>query len=423
MAQGDMDNNAQISQRPYDLVVFGATGFVGKILCQYLIKHLETQGQVRWAIAARSQKKLEQLKTALGSQADGLPILIADVTDASSLKQLCSQTRVVISTVGPYALYGEPLVKACVETGTDYCDLTGEFQWIRRMIETYEAAAQQSGARIVHCCGFDSIPSDLGVYYLQQQAQNQFGKPCVRVKMRVKSAQGGVSGGTVASGINLVKEARDNPARQEEQMDPYSLCIGFPHPRQRQSTLIPVQYDNDFHGWTGSFVMAEANARIVLRSNALLNNAYGQDFFYDEGTLTGNGIPGWAMAQGLDLGLKGFALAAALPPTRWALQEWIVPSPGEGPSPEQQEQGFYDLRFWGQTATGETLQVKVTGDRDPGYGSTAKILGQAGLCLAQDIPSTGAKGGFWTPAALFKSPLIERLTADAGLTFEILESD
>lgn len=415
------------TQRQYDLVVFGATGFVGKLLCEYLVDHLVTQPSVKWAIAARSQTKLEQLKIALGPKADSLPILTADITDRSSLEHLCSQTRVVISTVGPYALYGEPLVKTCVETGTDYCDLTGEFQWIRRMIKTYEAAAQQSEARIVHCCGFDSIPSDLGVYYLQQQAQQRFGTPCVRVKMRVKAAQGGVSGGTVASGINLVKEAMADPALQAEQLNPHSLCIGTDDkgvdpPRRPESTLIPVQYDDDFQTWATAFVMAEMNVRIVLRSNALLNNAYGTDFFYDEGVLTGNGIGGWTQAQGWALGLKGFAIAAAFPPSRWALENWIVPAPGEGPSLEQQANGFYDLRFWGETAKGARIQVKVRGDRDPGYGSTAKMLGQAGLCLANDSPLEDVKGGFWTPAALFKETLIERLINYAGLTFEVIET-
>jgi short subunit dehydrogenase-like uncharacterized protein len=289
------------------------------------------------------------------------------------------------------------------------------------MIDQYEAAAQQSGARIVHCCGFDSIPSDLGVYYLQQQALSQFGQPCTRVKMRVKAAQGGVSGGTVASGINLVKEASSNPALQGERMDPYSLCLGRDRPSRQESTLIPVQHDDDFQQWVTPFVMAEVNARIVFRTNALLDNAYGQSFYYDEAILTGEGIPGWAIAQGLDLGLKGFALAAAFSPTRWVLEEWVVPSSGEGPSPQEQERGFYDLRFWGQTAEGDVIWVKVTGDRDPGYGSTAKILGQAGLCLAKDVPMTGAGGGFWTPAALFKDALIERLMQDAGLTFEVIE--
>lgn len=405
---------------PYDLVVFGATGFVGGLLCDYLLRQVGAAGELRWAIAGRTPRKLDQRIAALGPPAANLPCLQADATDEASLRHLCAQTRVVISTVGPYALYGEPLVKACAESGTDYCDLTGEPQWIRQMLQRYEAAAQRSGARIVHCCGFDAIPSDLGVYFLQQQAQRQFGQPCDRVKMRLKAARGALSGGTAASGINLVKEAADSAALRQELADPYSLCPTRPPVPQHAPLLIPVQYDADLQAWAAPFVMAGINTRIVLRSNAQLDNAYGSHFQYDEAVLTGPGPAGWLAAQGLKLGLDGAILAAALPPTRWLLQTTVVPNPGEGPSLEEQERGFYDLRFWGKTASGQTLQVKVTGDRDPGYGSTAKLLGQAGLCLAQDVPKSAKAGGVWTPAALFGERLIERLRQDAGLTFEII---
>lgn len=406
--------------RQYDLVVFGATGFVGSLVSQYLLAHVGVQGCVKWAIAGRSPAKLTQLLATMGPLAVDLPMVVADVTDEASLQALCAQTRVVLSTVGPYALYGEPLVKLCAATGTDYCDLTGEVQWIRQMIQQYEPLAQQSGARIVHCCGFDSIPSDLGVYYLQQQAQQHWGQPCGQVKMRVKAAQGGVSGGTAASGVNLVKEAIANPTLRQELKDPYFLCPPpqpvAPHP----PTLIPVQADDAFDEWVAPFVMAEVNTRIVLRSNALSEFAYGDTFQYDEAILTGKGMVGWLAAQGVKVGLDGFTLAAALPPTRWLLEQWILPTSGEGPTAEAQAQGFYDLRFWGKTAAGQTLTVKVTGDRDPGYGSTAKILSQAGICLAQDFPKSAQAGGFWTPATLFGETLIKRLIAAAGLTFEVL---
>ncbi|NEQ53482.1 MAG: NAD-dependent epimerase/dehydratase family protein, partial [Leptolyngbya sp. SIO3F4] len=247
----------------YNLVVFGATGFVGRILCQYLLDQVGVNGSVKWAIASRSEAKLNALVSDLG--ANSLPQIIADVTDEASLRDLCAQTQVVISTVGPYALYGEPLVKVCAETGTDYCDLTGEPQWIRQMIQRYSSTAEQSGARIVHCCGFDSIPSDLGVYYLQQQAKQQFGKFCDRVKMRVKAAMGGVSGGTAASGINLVREASGDPALRQELNNPYSLCPDSSRSLEHPSTLVPVEYDQDFKGWVSPFVMAAINTRIVLR--------------------------------------------------------------------------------------------------------------------------------------------------------------
>ena len=406
----------------YDLVVFGATGFVGRILCNYLLDQVKANNSVRWAVAGRSRAKLEAL-VELGSRADGLPHLTADATDEISLRELCAQTRVVISTVGPYALYGELLIKVCAETGTDYCDLTGEPQWVRQMIERYQAVAQSSGARIVHCCGFDSVPSDLGVYYLQQQAQQQLGQPCNYVKMRVKAARGGISGGTVASGINIIQEARINPELRQELDNPYSLCPGNPSSMTHPPTLIPVQYDSDFQAWVSPFVMAAINTRIVLRSNALLEYSYGRSFQYEEAVLTGSNVKGQLAAKGLSAALTGLTIATAFPPARWLLENTIMPKQGEGPSQASQEQGFYDLRFWGVTASGETIEVKVLGDRDPGYGSTAKILGQAGLCMAQDFAKSSDKpGGFWTPASMFGNRLIERLVKAAGLTFECKKS-
>ncbi|MFG6102224.1 saccharopine dehydrogenase NADP-binding domain-containing protein [Leptothoe sp. EHU-05/26/07-4] len=401
----------------YNLVVFGATGFVGRILCQYLLKQVGVHGSVKWAIAGRSQAKLNALVSDL--EANGLPQIIADVSDEASLRHMCDQTQVVISTVGPYALYGEPLVKVCAETGTDYCDLTGEPQWIRRMIQRYSATAEQSGARIVHCCGFDSIPSDLGVYYLQQQAKQRFGRVCDRIKMRLIAARGGISGGTAASGINLAKETSTNAALRQELDNPYSLCPDSSQLSEPPPILVPVQYDPDFQGWVSPFVMAAIDTRIVLRSNALLDYAYGKQFQYDEAVLTGPSATGWLVAQGLSVSLVGVAAAMAFSPTRWLLETMLIPKPGEGPSQAAQEQGFYDLRFWGTTAEGQTIQIKVTGDRDPGYGSTAKILGQAGLCLAEDFPPSVKAGGFWTPASMFGEVLIDRLVKAAGLTFEV----
>ena len=399
-------------QLDYDLVVFGATGFVGRILCDYLLDQVENS--VRWAVAGRSKAKLETLVAELGTAA----YIAADATDEASLRELCAQTRVVISTVGPYALHGERLVKVCAETGTDYCDLTGEPQWVRQMIERYQSAAQSSGARIVHCCGFDSVPSDLGVYYLQQQAKQRFGQPCNRIKMRVKAAKGGVSGGTVASGINIIQEARSNPNLRQELDNPYSLCPETPSTVTHPPTLGDAQYDPDFQEWVSPFVMAAINTRIVLRSNALLEYSYGKSFQYEEAVLTGSNVKGQLAAKGLSAALTGLTVAAAFSPTRWLLKNTIIPKQGEGPSEVSQEQGFYDLRFWGVTASGETIEVKVLGDRDPGYGSTAKMLGQAGLCMAQDFAKSDKPGGFWTPASMFGNHLIERLVKAAGLTFK-----
>ena len=409
-----------MSSPAHEIVVFGATSFVGQILCRYLVGRHDVGGGLRWAIAGRSQSKLEALRDALGADAVGLPILVADAADDAALRELCESSQAVVSTVGPYALFGEPLVKACAESGTDYCDLTGEAQWIRRMIERYESTAKQSGARIVHCCGFDSIPSDLGVWFLQREAQSRFGAPCTRVKMRVRGMRGGFSGGTVASLMNVIKEAGRDPGLRRELANPYSLCPKGHPTKARQPQQKSASFDADFKAWTAPFVMAAINTRIVQRSNALSGLAYGKTFVYDEAVLTGRGLSGRLKAASMGAGLGGFMLAAALPPSRWVLERFVVPKPGEGPTPEAQEKGFFDLRFHGSTARGQTLRAKLTGDRDPGYGSTAKMLGEAAACLAQDLP-VERKGGFWTPSTLMGEALHARLVAHAGLEFSLLD--
>ncbi len=405
----------------FDIVVFGATSFVGKILSRYLLDQFGTDGDLRWAAAGRSQEKLDALRIDLGRAAARLPVLVADARDPASLEAMCARARVVVSTVGPYALHGEPLVKACSQSGTDYCDLTGEVQWIRRMIDRYGDDARESGARIVHCCGFDSIPSDLGVYFLQREALRRFGQPCTRIRMRVRAMRGGFSGGTAASLMNAIKEAAADPKLRKELANPYSLCPKGERRGPRQPSVKGAEFDKAFGAWTAPFVMSAINTRIVHRSNALLDHAYGADFVYDEAVLTGKGTKGRLNATGMALGLGAFMVGGVLPPTRWLLERFLLPAPGEGPSPEAQDKGFFDLRFDGTTADGRRLRAKVTGDRDPGYGSTAKMLGQAAACLAADIGKEDKPGGFWTPATIFGDRLIARLQADAGLAFEVLD--
>lgn len=407
--------------KEFDLVVFGATSFVGRILCDYLVNE-HTEANLSWAMAARSQSKLDQLKAELGAKADTIPALIADSSGEASLQTLCAKASVIISTVGPYALYGELLVKACAESGTDYCDLTGEAPWIRLMIERYEESAKRSGARIVNSCGFDSIPSDLGVLFLQEHAQKITGSYCSAVKMRVKDMEGGASGGTVASGVNMYKEAAENPALQQEMLDVYSLCpsgSGFTAPQHQ----IEVEFDEDFDSWVGPFIMESINRRIVLRSNAIQPDGhYDHSFLYDEGVLTGAGNAGEKKAKRLAFGIS---LAPKLLSRGWLrgiLVKFFLPKPGEGPSKEQQLNGCYDLRFLGLTDDGAKLAVKVTGDRDPGYGSTAKMLAQAAISLHRDVDKGDVKGGFWTPATVFDEKLIDRLRRFAGMTFDVLET-
>lgn len=412
-----------MNAKPYPVVVFGATSFVGRLLCRYLLERHGVDGsapggELAWAAAGRSMSRLEALRAELGPTARELPLLVADAADERAMRELCAQARVVVSTVGPYALYGEPLVRACAESGTDYCDLTGEPQWIRRMIGRYAAAAEASGARLVHCCGFDSIPSDLGVFYTQAQARQLLGSPCERIAMRVRAMRGGVSGGTVASLINVARELRQDPALRRELADPYSLCPPAPG-RPRQPRANGVRFDAEAGAWTAPFVMAGINTRIVLRTQAIAPAGVAVPALrYDEAVLTGRGPLGWLRAAATAAGLGAFMTAVMLGPTRALLERWVLPAPGEGPAPEAQARGFFDLRFFGRTAAGRTLRTRVIGDRDPGYGSTAKMLGEAAACLALDLPP--GPGGFWTPASLAGERLVRRLETHAGLRFEVL---
>ena len=402
----------------FDVVVFGATSFVGQIITRYLFDQYGVNGPVNWAIAGRSESKLSALRTTLGESATTLPIIVADAQSADALRNLCTKTKVVMSTVGPYALYGEPLVKACAETGTDYCDLTGEAPWIKHMIEKYEATAQQTGARIVHSCGYDSIPSDMGVYFLQQQAKERFGQYCSTVKMRVKAAKGGVSGGTIASMLNLVKKASGDATLRKELANPYSICPPVEYVRPKQKPITSVVYDDDAKAWVAPFVMAAVNERVVQRSNALLH--YHKNFMYNEAVRTGKGPLGFMGAAAVTMATGGFMVAVAVPPIRGFIHLFL-PKPGEGPSLEAQRSGYFVHEVYGKTESGQSLTVRVSGNRDPGYGSTAKMISQAGLCLAQDVSKADKPGGFYTPAALFGERLIERLQSFAGLTFDVVE--
>jgi short subunit dehydrogenase-like uncharacterized protein len=410
-----------MTTKPYDVVVFGATSFVGQLLARYLCEEFGLYGKLHWAAAGRSLPKLEAMRKSLGQGAGKLRLLQADADDEASLQKLCRSARVIVSTVGPYALYGEPLVRACAETGTDYCDLTGEVQWMRRMIHKYEKTAQASGARIVHNCGFDSIPSDLGVHYLQQQARERFGRHCTTVKMRVRSMRGGFSGGTVATALNALEEIKANPGLRRELADPYSICPAGSGKRVRQANVGLAEYDPDFDAWVAPFVMSVINTRVVHRTNALLHDAYGPEFRYDEAVMMGRGLRGRLAAMAMGTGVGAFMVAGSIGTLRTLLEKYVLPAPGEGPSPEAQLKGGFDLRFHGRTKQGDVLRTRVTGDRDPGYGSTAKILGQATACLASDISKKNVAGGFWTPATIFGDRIVERLQQHAGVKFELLD--
>ena len=403
-----------------DLIVFGATSFVGKIICRYLANE-RIEPNFSWAMAARSEEKLESLRATLGSGAEHIPIIVAESFDKAALAALCDRTAVVLSTVGPYALYGETLVKVCAQSGTDYCDLTGEPQFIKRMISLYEDDAKNSGARIVNCCGFDSIPSDIGVKFLQKEAYKKFGTKCDKVRLRVKAIRGGPSGGTIASGINTLASAfKDNDLKRELR-DPYSLCPPGHRNMVRQDD-ISLAYDNEFKSWVGPFIMATINTRVVLRSNALMEDPYAVQFKYDEGFLTGDGIKGQKRAKRLVRLSKISIGLLSIPFVRSLLTRYVFPKPGEGPSLDEQNSGFYDFRFLGRTQHGDEIRVKVLGDKDPGYGSTAKMLAQAGISLVRDISKEEVSGGFWTPASIFNDDFTNRLIMNAGLSFEVLST-
>lgn len=403
--------------KKFDVVIYGATSFVGQILTRYMWQRHGLKGEVTWAVAGRSKSKLMGVLSELGTGAEKLPMLIADASDQAGLKAMVDSTRVVCSTVGPYALYGSDLVKLCAETGTDYCDLTGEVQWIDRMIQANEEAAKKSGARIVHCCGFDSIPSDMGVYFLQQEAKAKFGQPCNQIKMRVRKLRGEFSGGTVASLMNVTKEVAANPKMAKKLANPFLIAPS--NPGTRQPNVKFAEYDESAKSWVAPFIMAAINTRVVHRSNGLQDWAYGTDFKYDEATMVGAGMKGRITGMTMASAMGAFMVGAALPPTRWVLERFVVPKPGEGPSQQSQDRGSYDLRFFGSTADGKQLVSKVTGDKDPGYGSTAKMLGEAAVCLANDVPKAG--GGFWTPSTLMGDALLARLQTHAGLEFAVVE--
>jgi len=408
-----------MKNKTHDIVIFGATSFVGQLICEYMLDQF-ADGKLSWALAGRSESKLKTLKERLGPLAKELPLIIADASDLSALKQMCQQTKVVLSTVGPYDLYGEPLIQACVATGTDYCDLTGEAHWISKMLKKYEQSAKHSGARIVHCTGFDSIPSDLGVHFLQREARKQFGTPCNQVKLRIKNMRGAASGGTIATALNIAQQIKTDPDVKKIMANPYSLCPSD-HGNKTRQHEVKLEFDPTFKKWTAPFFMSVINTRIVHRSNALSNHAYGNEFKYNEGMMTSNGIKGKLRARSIYWGLGAFFAGISSRPIRALLTRFVLPQPGEGPSKEDQKKGFYDFRFVGTTEKGEQIMTQVLGDMDPGYGSTAKIIGQVAACMVFDVTDE-VGGGFWTPATLMGDVLITRLNQYSGLTFTVLES-
>ncbi|WP_434417895.1 saccharopine dehydrogenase family protein [Nannocystis pusilla] len=400
--------------RELDIVLFGASGFTGRLVAEYLVAR---RSGVRLALAGRSGHRLAEVRSGLAGidpAAEALPIVIGDSRDPRAMADIARRARVVCSTVGPYSNYGDPLVAACVEAGTSYCDITGEIHWIRRTIEAHQARAQATGARIVHCCGFDSIPSDLGVFMLHQHLAAQ-GDRLVEAHGRVSmKSPGGLSGGSIATLMAIFEDLHE-PTVRRALLDPYVLDPpGGARGPDRRDFRAPGR-DADSRSWTAPFMMAPINTRVVRRSNALLGHAYGRDFRYDEAVATGEGVAGFVRAAGISAALGGAGALAVVPLGRKLLARFLPP-PGEGPNREQREQGWFRVEIHARSAAGKTLTGVVGGSHDPGYGGTAIMLGEAALSLAQDdLPSSG---GVLTPAVAMGEKLIERLRA-AGDMYQV----
>ena len=389
-----------MSDREFDVVIFGASGYTGKLVAEYMNDQYGDDQSIKYAIAGRNTEKLLEVKKDLNLNED-ITILEVDSTDLDSLDKMTTSAKCILTTVGPYQLYGSKLVESCAKNGTDYVDLTGEPGWMYEMINAHKETAQKSGARIVFSCGFDSIPFDLGVYFVQNAAKEKFGKPAPHVRGRVKSMNGEFSGGTIASLGATMSTLKEKPELIKVLANPFSLTEGFEGPSQLDDSK-PL-LDEKMNMWLAPFVMAPINTKNIHRSNALLDHAYGKDFCYDEMMIAGEGDEGEQIAKAMSSGNP--------------MGGDNVPQPGEGPSKESREQGNYDVLFFADLEEG-SIGARVTGDMDPGYGSTSKMIAESALCLVQDCSNLA--GGIYTPAPSMGEKLIDRLIKKAGLTFDIV---
>ena len=395
-----------LDKREFDVIVWGASGFTGRLVAEYLFQNYN-HNELNWAIAGRDSKKLNRLRDKYLNQ--NIPIIIADSFDDVSLTKMTERTKVICTTVGPYAKYGSQLVKSCVKSKTHYCDLAGEAQWIRKMIDNYHKAAKVNQIRIVNSCGFDSVPSDLGVYYIHKIIS----KKNLSIKMRVTGAKGSYSGGTYASMKNIINEAYKDKEVRKSLTNPYGL-----NPKGQQDgldtrDLRSVKYDKKINSWISPFLMAGINTRIVRRSNALSNFSYGQKFQYDEAVMTGKGLKG--RINGIILSIPLMFLSAKPGSFSDKIFNIISPKPGQGPNKKERENGYFSFRFFVFDEQGVKSTFKVTGDRDPGYGSTSKMLAESAVCLAKD--KLDDKYGVLTPSYAMGDNILNRLISKAGLTF------
>ncbi|MDJ0630175.1 MAG: saccharopine dehydrogenase NADP-binding domain-containing protein [Rhodobacter sp.] len=410
-----------MNKREFDIVLWGATGATGRRAAHHLARRCGGRG-LRLAIGGRNRERLEAIREDLPNADGPIALLVGDSHDAAFIGEMATRARVVASTVGPFALYGSELVAACVKSGTHYCDLTAEPQWMRAMIDAHEDEARETGARIVHSCGHDSIPSDLGVQFLQDAALARHGKPCKRIATRVTQMKGGFSGGTAASFLNAMRLRETDPNFSRVSNDPYALCpedqrTGPDGPDRMMP--IEVTWDADLRAWTKPYFMGPMNSKVVRRSNAIMGYPYGRDFRYQETALTRGGIGGWWTAMRSTLFGRLFLIAMAVPATRGLLQRHVLPKSGEGPSKEVRESGSYELVLVGEQPDGTILKARIIGQGDPGVRSTTLMLTEAALCLAEDTDRIPVGGGFWTPASAMGHLLRDRITTHAGMSFEL----
>ena len=402
--------------RDHDVVVFGATGFVGELTANYLAEQAPAEAKI--ALGGRSQEKLEAVRSRLPSRAADWPLIVADSHDREALDVLAKSTKVVATTVGPYYKYGLPMVEACAAAGTHYADLTGETLFMRQAIDAADEAAKASGARIVHTCGFDSIPSDLGVFLLNELVKANGDGDLTETTLVVKAMRGGFSGGTLASLKGQLDAGKADKQARKGLMDPYGLSPD----RAAEPNLGPekdptgVCSDKQLGGWLAPFVMGTINTRVVRRSNALSGYAYGRELRYRELMLGGSGPAGLAKASGI-VGVLGAMFGGlAFPPTRKLLDR-LLPDPGEGPSEKAREKGFYKIETHTTTSTGKRYVCKIAAPGDPGYKATAVLLGESALALALDEQSLPKVAGVLTPSTAMGNVLADRLRA-AGHSYD-----
>ena len=380
----------------YDFVVYGASGFTGKLVVEYALNQYSNE-DISWAIAGRNLEKLQNLKEEFKLTND-VGIIQVDSDDQSSIDALVQQTKCVLTTVGPYQLYGDKVVRTCISSGTDYVDLCGEVGFMHKIISECSAEAKQTGARIVFSCGFDSIPFDLGVLFVQEEVMSKLNKYAPSVRGRVRDMNGEFSGGTAASMKATMAALQSDPELLNVLVNPHALCEGFQGIQQDDDSK-PV-YDEELDTWVAPFFMAPINTKNIHRSNKLMNHIYGENFKYNEMWIQGPGEEGKAAAE----------FISTMNPLGDA------PEPGEGPSRESRENGNYDVLFCADV-NGETIKASVNGDMDPGYGSTSKMITESAICLVKDCQDLA--GGIYTPASSMGTKLIKRLESNAGLTFKL----